>query len=403
MVPKERNIIVSKAKNIIAAATLPSGKESITSATDKNGFHVDVRTFGKIQTAAEAMEKAGLDPLMWEAVKVTPNHWEVACKVKDKDGVETVETKTLWQVKVVAQKRFTESIENSVDELAKRVFAGGLKLPTIRYKKAKADPSTLIIGLVDMHFGKLCWAPETGNNYDLAIAEELWHRAIDAAIKQCEGHDIRRIILPVGNDFGHTDNRAGQTETGTPQDADVRYEKAGIVQEMALLKAVERCRQTAPVHVVHVPGNHDRVTSWWLCRLLARAFAKKKHVTVDTSPKRVKYVQEGNCLWGFAHGDGPKAKSLKEMMPVEVPDLWAKSTACREWLTGHLHQQYATQSIGTHQQAGQTFRVLPSLCGTDAWHYANGYSMTPKATQNLLYSHDHGLSAIFHVPVSRLV
>lgn len=393
---------MSKADQIINAATLPEGKEGVEQTTDKNGFRLNVQSYDRIQTAHEAMEKAGLDPVVWEADRVTANHWEVACKIKKGDDW-SIETKTLWQVKVTGKRRFTEAIEQSADRLAQRVMKFGFKLPVVRYKKPKTDPSTLIIGLVDMHFGKLCWGPETGNNYDLKIAEALWARAIDAALSKCEGHDIREIILPVGNDFGHTDNRTGTTEAGTPQDTDVRYEKVSGVQEMALINAVERCRQHAPVKVIHVPGNHDRVTSWWLCRVVDHAFKKTKHVTVDTSPRLVKYHQTGKCLWGFAHGDGPKQKSLQAMMPVEQPELWAKSSSCREWITGHLHQQRVVQSIGTEEQAGMVFRILPSLCGTDAWHYSNGYSMSAKATQNLLYSHEHGLTAIFHESISRLV
>lgn len=390
------------AADIVKAATLPKGEEGTEHVVDKNGFSLNVQSFDRIKTAAEAMKKAGLDPVFWEATKVVANSWEVAVKVKTDDGEEVV-TKPLWQVKVTGSRRIDEATEEAADALAERIFKGGLKLSPVKYKTPKADPSTLIIGLVDMHFGKLCWGPETHNNYDLKIAEQLWERAIDAAIGRCDGHDIREIVLPVGNDFGHTDNRQGETETGTPQDVDGRYEKVSDVQEVALIKAVERCRKRAPVKVIHVPGNHDRVTSRWLCRCVSHAFKKVKSVTVDTSPCRVKYHQTGKCIWGFAHGDGPKAKALKELMPIERPHDWAKSSACREWITGHLHQQYSTHHIGTQEQAGQVFRILPSLCGTDAWHYANGFSMSRKATQNLLYSHEHGLTAIFHEPVSRLV
>ncbi len=393
---------MTSASEIINEATLPKGEEGIEQTTDRNGFKLSVRSFDRIQTAAQAMEKAGLDPLLWEADRVVANSWEVVCRIQNGDQTETV-TKPLWQVKVFGKRRFSEAIEQSSDRLAERVMQGGFKLPRVSYRKPKKDPSTLIIGLVDMHFGKLCWGPETGNNYDLKIAEQLWARAIDAALSKCEGHDIAEIILPVGNDFGHVDNRRGETEAGTSQDVDGRYEKVSGAQEIALVNAVERCRQHAPVKVIHVPGNHDRITSWWLCRLVDHAFKKTKFVTVDTSPRLVKYHQTGKCLWGFAHGDGPKAKALKDMMPVEQPDNWAKSPACREWLTGHLHQQHMTQTIGTHEQAGMVFRILPSLCGTDAWHYANGFSMSAKATQNLLYSHEHGLTAIFHEAISRLV
>ncbi len=48
------------------------------------------------------------------------------------------------------------------------------------------------------------------------------------------------------------------------------------------------------------------------------------------------------------------------------------------------------------------FRILPSLCGTDSWHYRNGFSMSRKATQSYLYSYEYGLSDVAHYPVERL-
>ena len=164
------------------------------------------------------------------------------------------------------------------------------------------------------------------------------------------------------------------------------------------MRCVERAREIADVDVIWVGGNHDRVTSMWLCRCVHWAFESCNHVTVDTSASSVKYRQFGDCLLGFSHGDGPKEKSLKDMMPLQSDD-WAKSKACREWLTGHLHQQKTTERISTHEQAGIVFRILPSLCGTDRWHFNSGFSMSQKATQSLLYSHKFGMSEIctYHI------
>ena len=90
------------------------------------------------------------------------------------------------------------------------------------------------------------------------------------------------------------------------------------------------------------------------------------------------------------------------MMPIERSDDWAKSKACREWLTGHLHQQKKVERIGTFEEDGMVFRILPSLCGTDSWHYRNGFSMSRKATESYLYSHKWGLSGYFSESAEKL-
>lgn len=375
----------------------PVDKESMKVSESKDGLTIDVRTFTRITTGNEAIQKAGFDPAVWEPSKVEATSWEVA--IKDENGDAKVVP--LWRVHVSCKRRLPTEIENAADELAKRVFGAGLDLPPVRYKKPKRDPSTLIVGLVDHHFGKLAWAPEVGENYDLKIAERLWAAAIDSAISQCHDRDIAEIVLPIGNDMGHVDTKLLTTEAGTPMDADGRYEKIAGIQEAALINAIERCRATAPVKVIHVPGNHDRTTSWWLCRVALRAFAKTKHVQFDTRPTLVKYHNAGKCLWGFAHGDGPKGISLVNQMPQQP--AWGNSTACRDWITGHLHTQKTVSYLGTHEQAGMTFRVLPSLCASDAWHVKNGFVFSQRATQNLLYSHKYGLTAIFHEPANKLL
>lgn len=390
----------------IAKATAASAKraheyEGTETEETKNGFRIDVRSLERIQTATEAMEKAGIDLTIWKPIKVVANSWEVAVREENK----TVSTYPLWQVKVTCERRVPESMELAADLLAKKIMAGKFLWPAIRHRKAKKDPSKLVVGLVDHHFGKLCWKPETLNSYDLKIATELYARAIVATQRQCEARqsDIDEIIMPIGNDFAHIDNRIGATEAGTPQDFDGRYEKLAGVMEEALIRSVEQARQIAPVRIIWVGGNHDRVTSMWLCRCVHWAFANDKYVTVDTSACPVKYTQFGLCLLGFAHGEAPKKKALQSQMATERADEWAKSKACREWITGHFHTEMTTERMGTNEEAGQVFRVLPSLCGTDSWHYRNGFSMSRKATQNLLYSYEHGITAIFHESLEKLM
>jgi len=313
------------------------------------------------------------------------------------------EKKQMFAVSVVCKRRFADSVVAAVDSLAKRIYRQSYKLPPVKPRKRRKDPQTLVVGLVDSHFGKLCWSPEVGSNYDLKIAAELYARAIRSAVQHCKSRNIVKAILPLGNDFLHVDNRKLETEAGTPQDFDGRFQKMLEVAELALMQAVAALREVCPVECLHIPGNHDRTTSLLLARCVHWAFRDDSRVSVDTSPCNVKYRQFGNCLLGFAHGDGPSQKALMQMLPVERADDWAASPACREILTGHLHQEKKVERVGTHEQAGIKFRILPSLCGTDYWHFTKGYSLSQKVTQNLIYSHEHGFSAMFSESAEQLL
>jgi len=376
--------------------------ENVLVDESPDGLKVSIRTYKQIETAKAALEHAGIDQVVWEPERVRINSYQVTLGAKSTDSGKP-EKRQMIAISVVCKRRFRDSIVDAIDELAKRVHKRSYKLPAIRKRKQKADASTLVVGLVDNHFGKLCWGPEVGSNYDLKLAAELYARAIRSSVEHCKAGNITKAILPIGNDFLHVDNRMLQTEQGTPQDFDGRFQKMLQVAEEAIVSAVSELRAVCPVECIHVPGNHDRTTSMLLARCVHWAFHGDKHVTVDTSPCPVKVRQFGECMLLFAHGDGPKIKHLIEMMPVKWADEWARSKRCREILTGHLHQEKRIERIGTHEEAGVKARILPSLSGTDWWHFTSGYSLSQKATQNLLYSHDYGMTAIYSESAEQLL
>ena len=372
--------------------------ETTERSETKEGFYLNVRSFDRIQTADQALQKAGIDTAVWEPVKVTANSWEVV--VRDKD--DEIQTKPLWQVRVECRRRVSKAMETASAVLAARIVGGKFKIAPVKYKPAKVRPSVLELSMTDHHFGKLGWAPEVGADYDLRIAERYFENGVNRSIDRATGCDIAEIILPLGNDYYHIETRSGTTEAGTPVDCDGRWAKVYQVGIESMLNAVERCRQVAPVRIVWIPGNHDYVSSYWLCQVIKQAFASSKNVTVDVRPVGRKYHQFGKCLIGWCHGKDEKAARLPGLMAVEKPEDWAKSTACREWHIGHLHQSKSLHWIGTHESDGVTVRVLPSLAGTDAWHFANGFCMSRHATQCHVYDYEYGLTAIYQVPVEEV-
>src|SRR5690606_4715324 len=99
-----------------------------------------------------------------------------------------------------------------------------------------------VMSLYDQHFRKLCWAAEHGHNYDLKIAESLYHNAVEDLIRYTQGLPLERILFPVGNDFLHVDNLNFTTQKGTPLGADSegRYAKIVAMAFGSLVVAIER-------------------------------------------------------------------------------------------------------------------------------------------------------------------
>ena len=70
----------------------------------------------------------------------------------------------------------------------------------------------LEVNIFDLHFGKLCWNGETGEDYDTKIASKRFHNAIDDIVGKAIFHDVDKIVFPVGNDFFNSDNLRNQPQ-----------------------------------------------------------------------------------------------------------------------------------------------------------------------------------------------
>jgi hypothetical protein len=251
----------------------------------------------------------------------------------------------------------------------------------------------LEISLVDAHFGKYAWARETGNDYDLEIAEHIFSNAVDDILCKSAGYPIERIVLTVGSDFLHTDNQEGTTTHGTRQDTDGRLAKVVETGEMAMVRAIDRCLQVAPVLVKLVPGNHDYTTSFHTARFLQAWYRNCPDVEVDCEPTTRKYLLYGKTLIGWTHGCSEKMAALPNIMAMEQKQAWAQAN-WYEWHIGHLHKKGEVRFTSVDSHEGVVVRRLPSLTARDAWHYLMGY-IGDRMAEAYLYSRDRGPTGYF--------
>lgn len=338
---------------------------------------LSLHTDRPVKTLDDLLKVAEVDANEWEVESWECSQWTVPLKVSAGKG-QADQPIITQQYRVKARLRRLSALQSglarSLEAIHARIAARAPKyaLPPLRKPRGAEEEYLAVLGLFDVHFGKLCWGPETGDNYDLKEAENVFRNAVDDLTGESAGRKVARWVLPIGNDFYHMDNAQNKTLNGTPQDVDGRYAKVIEAGEMAVIQAVERLMESAPVHVVWVPGNHDPTTSFHLARTVAAWFHKAPRVTVDCSPSPRKYLHWNGTLLGLTHGNEEKKETLPNLMATERPKEWAAST-CREWLLGHEHRsrQWQTKPVDTHE--GTTVRVLKSLAGTDAWHHKKGY------------------------------
>lgn len=349
----------------------------------------------KIRTVEDLIADAEIDLDIWEIVRKTVNNWEVAGKIGD------AKNQSLWktgnrQIKVELKRRAPKPIQDAIRHLMANMKP--VKLPKTPKYSDDADLYMMEAGIHDAHFAKLCYAIETGTNYDLKIAEAEFRSAVDEMVRRAKLFKVELIHFPVGSDLFHYNSEDKTTANATPMatSADDRITKVFKVVCRCLEYAITQFLKIAPVDVFYIAGNHDRTIAWFATEWLAAKFDHAEDVSVMNSPTHRKYALYGPSLLGYTHGDEMPHERLAGMMAQERPDLWAQSRF-RSFRTGHFHKKKETRfNVGdTHN--GVEIYVFPSLGGTDSWHYRKGFVGNSRMAEVHFWSKKNGPAGMFYI------
>jgi hypothetical protein len=258
-----------------------------------------------------------------------------------------------------------------------------------------------ILSIFDQHFGKLAWREETNSDYDLQIAAKLFNKAGAELLHKIKGFGIEKIYFPLGSDFMHIDNTQNTTTGGTQQDVDSRLFKIYAMAKKCVIQLIMECIKIAPVEVIYIPGNHDYTVSYYLTDTISSWFRECEDVTVCTSPLSRKYISYGVNLIGLAHGDDIKMDRLALLiMDENKADLADKEYL--EWLTGHYHKKGEKQFHAGESFGSVVIKSIPSLCGTDAWHFRKGFVNSRRAAEVMLYDKKDGPCGTFPIHIGNI-
>ena len=144
---------------------------------------------GRIHTLDELLRCAEVDLSVWYVDRHVINKWEVGARAP----TGAILTSPLCQVNAwLRRKVFEEHFANTMKSMWDAFREKAPERHARTYPKSQGG--LLEIALFDVHYGRRCWAPETGSDYNLEIAEDLYTTALESLLARASGHNIENIL-----------------------------------------------------------------------------------------------------------------------------------------------------------------------------------------------------------------
>ncbi|ATE85623.1 hypothetical protein PF617_gp38 [Salmonella phage St162] len=256
---------------------------------------------------------------------------------------------------------------------------GNIKLQWV----SKTDKKLLNLYTVsDFHLGMLSWADETGDDWDMKIAEDLFSRWFDAAFQQAPSAGVGVINLL--GDLAHFDSLDAVTPaSGHVLDADTRYQKLVRTMIRMVRRVVDMALVKHPVvKLLIVQGNHDESGMIWLAEMFSALYDNEPRVFVDTSADVYKMVQHGKTTLFFHHGHKARFDAIEPIMIAKFRKAFGDSEYSYAHV-GHLHHQKLVESRNMIVEQHRT------LAAKDAYASRGGW-MSGRSANVITYSSEYG-------------
>jgi hypothetical protein len=260
--------------------------------------------------------------------------------------------------------------------LAERIESGETGFKPFKPTKppAKADDDLLsLLTITDFHMGMYAWDAESGENWDVVIARDVFLNAISDLIKASPPSGIG--VLNQLGDFLHYDGLLAITaNSGHVLDADTRYGKLVDLTMEVMDEAVRMMlRRFARVHVIQAEGNHDESGSIWLRKHVKHMFKHEPRLTVDDTEFPYHAYLHGSTMLGFHHGHKVKLGQLHKLFASEprYRSMWGKATHTYIH-TGHYHHEKVIEDGGAIAEQHPTLAARDAYAARGGWQSRRG-------------------------------
>lgn len=220
--------------------------------------------------------------------------------------------------------------------------------------------------LTDSHVGMVSWPKETGEAWDLKVAEATltgaFQRMVDSA------PSAHACYINQLGDFLHSDGMQAVTPTsGHLLDQDGRFAKVVQIAIRILRRVVDMAlRKHKHVYLLLAEGNHDLASSIWLRAMFQALYEREPRVTVVDSEWPYYAHQHGKTMVAFHHGHLKKNEGLPLLFAASFSPMWGATTK-RYCHVGHRHH------VDEKEHSGMKVLQHPTLAAKDAYAARGGW------------------------------
>ena len=190
--------------------------------------------------------------------------------------------------------------------------------------------------ITDYHLGMLSWDEETGENWDVAIAETLVIKWMEQAIAQSPNADT--AVFAQLSDFLHFDGMDAVTPAAKHLlDVDTRFAKL-VRSAIRVLRTIidMLLAKHQNLHIIMADANHDPVSQIWLREWFSVLYENEPRVTVDKSPNPYNAYEFGNVALFFHHGHKRKVANVSEVFAGQFREMFGRTKYAYAHM-GHYH------------------------------------------------------------------
>lgn len=227
--------------------------------------------------------------------------------------------------------------------------------------------------ITDYHIGQFSLASETGEAWNIRLAEQMLAAWFEAAIQSAP--EAETAILAQLGDFLHTDNIVAMTPTsGHILDADTRYvEMVAVVIRVLRQVITKLLRKHKTIHVLLAEGNHDISSSIWLRALFAEKYADEPRVIVNNHSNPYYAYEWGDTSLFFHHGHKRAIKEVSKVFAAQYREIFGRTRYSYAHM-GHLHH------VDVKEDNMMIVEQHPTLAAKDAHSSRSGYHSQRGAT-----------------------